>query len=257
MLCPECGEVLKDDATHCKNCGAVIDDDARRESACDDKISFKNRLILIIVLAVCVIVAIVLIIALISANKGQKTAQKLAKGIGDPLDEVSDSIDYPLSGQSSYEFLHNLCDAQYVCTDEKEISIEGITVPKWAIFCNTQGDDDEIVSVTLYDFARLEDSFKGSEESESIDVSSLEEGMDYKDFEDVVDIKPYVTTYTGKTTIYQYRYYYEDVDKNQTCHMIWAEFDSDEELVQYKSTQTDFSQIIFGDYDMLSKSLGW
>ncbi|MBQ7131510.1 MAG: zinc-ribbon domain-containing protein [Oscillospiraceae bacterium] len=254
MLCPECGEVLKDNAVVCKNCGAHIDDEARANSV-EEKPSFKSRLVLLAVLAVAVIVAIVLIIALVSANKGQKTAQKLAKGIGEPLDDISEKIDYPLNKQSNYEFLHNLDSAQYVCTSDKEISIEGINAPEWAVFCYTSGEENDLGYVSLYDFTMLDDSFKGACEDSKIDISSVDEGMEYKDFEDIVDIKPYITTYTSGATVYQYRYYYEDVDKNETCVMIWAEFDSDDELVAIKSEETDFSHVIFGDFDILYGNL--
>lgn len=251
MLCPECGENLKDNAQVCKNCGVQIDPEIVKDSQ-PQKVTLKAKILFAAIFAVVLIVAITLIAALISANKGQNTAKKLAAGIGDPIDKVSGDIDFSLTKQSSFEVLNNLTQFTYVCTADDEINVEGVNIPEWAVYCVTDSED-ELVCVKFYDFTKLEDSWKGEEESEPIDLSDVEEGMDYSDVKDYIDLKPYIITYYDDSTVYEYKYYYEDVEKNQTCHLIKATFNSSEELVDIQTYESDFAQFIFGSFDMLSE----
>jgi hypothetical protein len=168
----------------------------------------KARFLLLLIMIAVVAAAVVYLMFFIGSNKGMRKAQKLAKKIG----ESSVKIGYRDDGyitSSDFEFLNDLIDFSVINEAPRKTDIYGVSVPEWVIYC---GEDSygNLESVTYYDFRVLEDNINGVRKSSHIDTSKITTGMTMSEVDEILDMTPYQTFYSGNTTVKKYKYYYRD-----------------------------------------------
>lgn len=159
-------------------------------------------------------------------NDGMRYARKLSENIGKQIAAAQKSAGVSLAQQSAYSTLNKLY-ASYQCITEsgKSCRIQGVKLPEWAIFCNT--DADELTNVTFYNYEILEKNVFGTERNAYIDTNQVAIGSSRELVESQIDLVPYRIQYLqGKTELREYRYCYEDRDTDEiVSYVITAVWD--------------------------------
>lgn len=208
----------------------------RKKSTGKKKSAAKRRRILIAAAAVLLLVLILAIALLIARrrNDGARYARKLAGGIGQQITAATKSAGVTLAQESSYATLNKLyASYQGIAESKKSCHIEGVKLPQWAIFCNT--DAEELTNVTYYNYALLEDNIFGTERKSYLDPNLVTIGGTTSQVEDQLGLKPYRIQYLqGKQELREYRYCYKDRDSDEiVSYVITAVWDESGALQNY------------------------
>lgn len=248
MNCPNCEARIADGAQFCPNCGCDFEpspDTAGGESVKKEKKPFKltvkMKVIIITAAAILLVWVVFFIIILINGSKGERTARKLADGIGSSGFDVVKGIDCAFLTREdvSPDFLNDIEVYNWLCKSEDTVKISGVFVPEWVIYC-TLDEKDKITGVKYYDFSVIEKNWKGEKTDSLLSTKSFETGMTIDEVCDKVDFDPISINYTKDKTVYDYRYYCLDIDKNERSYSLTVEFNESGRLSSVSSRENDF-----------------
>lgn len=242
MICNKCGTECPDGNIFCEACGCEleapvlpenIDDKGRvkkkkekkneaaakkekkerRQRSDEEKASMKKKIkgAVICLAVIAVIVLIAVIISMINSGAGYKAAQKIPLGRNLPYVESETGLTF--AKKSTNGMINNLSEFDYICISEETTKVSGSEQPKWAILL-TCSDDDIITDVEYYDFTQLKLNWKGRKMAEMLDQNTLEYGMNIKNVNKTLGLKPYyIKRSLSNDSVYCYRYYYTDTDE--------------------------------------------
>ena len=198
----------------------------RRERGGSRKINGKR--ILILLAAVLILAAVLTVIFLIGKrrNDGARYARKLSESIGMTISAAEKNADITMSTESNYATLNTLYQSfQGLAESRKTCKIQGVRLPQWAIFCNT--DVDELKNVTYYNYKVLEKNVFGTERHGYIDPNTVSIGSAPEQVEAKLELTPYRIQYLqGQTQVREYRYCYTDGNTGDTvAYVITAVWD--------------------------------
>ena len=208
----------------------------RKKSTGKKKSAAKRRRILIAAAAVLLLVLILAIALLIARrrNDGARYARKLAGGIGQQITAASKSAGVTLAQESSYATLNKLyASYQGITESKKSCHIEGVKLPQWAIFCNTNGD--ELSTVTYYNYKVLEKHIFGVQRKSYDDPNLVPTGATVEQAEEKLELEPFRIQYLqDKNELREYRYCYKDRDSDEiVSYVITAVWDESGALQNY------------------------
>ena len=205
------------------------------------KRSAKRILILIAVALVLGLALFLFIFISRLRNDGARYAEKLSARIGLPLDSASKAAKVDLTSESSYPTLKNLFSSyQAIAESKKSCRIEGVRLPQWAIFCNTNAE--ELTNVTYYNYEVLEDNIFGTERKSYNDPKRVSLGATVEAAEEELGLKPYRIQYLqGKNILREYRYCYEDKESGDVAaYVITGIWDENGALTKIEDTRKNY-----------------
>ncbi len=207
------------------------------------KVNVKSRKFLIIACIILVLILALILFIWISVrrNDGARYARLLAKNIGAPISTARKDAGIDLKTESDYTTLNQLyISYQAIAESSKDCKIQGVYLPEWAIFCNT--DANELTNVTYYNYELLEDSIFGTERKSYLDPTLIPAGTGIKDVEKKLDLDPYRIQYLqDKTQLREYRYCYEDKETGDVvAYAITAKFDNHGSLTEIKDVRRNY-----------------
>lgn len=251
MRCPECGGEINENEVFCPSCGAemfgVPAEPAETSEAAEDNgtenpkkkkrggskdkkgaskngKSKKQKLILGVRIGIIAVMAVLLVILIfaaadsVRASKGRKIFDKIP--LGRTIDIIeSDTGAAFLEGKASEYSAVNYCisDYKYICESADGVNVDGVRLPEWAVLLDA-GADGSVNEAELYNFSVLKHGWMGARTAGRIEPSTVEFGMTAKAAERALGLKPYSIKKesTGNTSVYVYRYNYEDPESGNT-----------------------------------------
>ncbi|MBR4200708.1 MAG: hypothetical protein IKQ91_05470 [Oscillospiraceae bacterium] len=216
----------------------------RKKKASGKKMKAMKRKRILIVAAAALLLVLILAIALLIAkrrNDGARYARKLASGIGQQITAAQKSAGVTLAQESEYATLNTLyASFQGITESRKSCHIEGVKLPQWAIFCNT--DAEELTNVTYYNYALLEDSIFGTKRKSYLDPNLVSLGVPAAQVEEQLDLKPYRIQYLqGKQELREYRYCYKDGNSDEiAAYVITATLDEAGMLKEIRDVRRNY-----------------
>ena len=201
----------------------------------------KRILVILCILLVLVLAAVIFIFIQHRRNDGQRYAKKLSDNIGKQISSAQKSAGITLNSHSAYSTLNNLSASyQAIAESGKSCRIQGIKMPEWAIFLNT--DAEELTNVTFYNYELLEKNVFGTERKAYIDPHQVTVGSSSEAVELVLDLTPYRIQYLqGKTELREYRYCYKDGDSDEVVsYVITAVWDENGALTSISDTRRNY-----------------
>ncbi len=187
----------------------------------------KRVLITLAILLILILAVVIFIFIQHRRNDGQRYARKLADNIGKQISSVQKASGTTLNQRSSYSTLNNLYASYQAITESgKSCRIQGIKLPEWAIFLNTEAN--ELTNVTYYNYELLEKNVFGTERKAYLDPYQIKTGATSEEVETLLGLEPYRIQYLqGKTELREYRYCYEDGDTDEVVSyvitVVWDE----------------------------------
>ena len=252
MNCPNCEARIADGAQFCPNCGCDFETEKKKTEETGEKkrfkLSVKMKIILITAGVVILAWVIFLIVVLLSGSKGERTARKLADGIGESVFDVVKGIDYAFLTHEnvSPDFLNEIESYDRLCKSDETVKVSGVYVPEWVIYCSLD-NKDRITDVKYYDFTVIEKNWKGAKTDAQLNTESFETGMTISEVCDMVDFDPISIEYSETETIYDFRYYCLDIDKNERSYFLTVKFNESGRLYSVSSKENEFITFFLGD----------
>ena len=202
----------------------------------------KRILAVLCILLILALAAFIFILIQRSRNDGQRYARKLSENIGKQINSAQKAAGISLNQRSTYATLNNLYSSyQAIGESSKSCRVQGIKLPEWAIFLNT--DAEELTNVTYYNYELLEKNVFGTVRKAYIDPNQLvTKGSNAEAVELALDLTPYRIQYLqGKTQLREYRYCYEDGDTDEVvAYVITAIFDENGILTDISGTRRNY-----------------
>lgn len=190
-------------------------------------VSGKRVMIAVICLAVLAMVLAVVILIGIRRNDGARYARKLSESIGMPVKDAEKNANISLKSDSAYTTLNQIyASFQGIAESKKTCKVQGVRLPEWAIFCNTNAD--ELTNVTYYNYEVLEKNVFGTVRKSYQDPNLISETATPENVESQFDLTPYRIQYLqGQKELREYRYCYIDGDKGDiVAYVITAVWDN-------------------------------
>lgn len=192
-------------------------DQPRKKKKTAKKRSIKRKRVLIAlgVIALLLLILWVTLLIIRRRNDGARYARKLSENIGQPIAAAQKAAGVTLSQESSYSTLNKLyASYQGITESSRSCRIQGVKLPEWAIFCNT--DADELTNVTYYNYEVLEKNVFGTERKSYQDPNLISTGATAEQAEAQLGLVPYRIQYLeGKQELREYRYCYEDPETDE------------------------------------------
>ena len=184
-----------------------------------------------IIIGACGIAAAALIITvavLVSkrSNDGNRFAEKLSQCIGSQIQTAQSSSKIDLDSQTGFALIDNTLSDGASCTaSKKTATVQGVSIPEWAIICNSP--DGTLFDVWFYQYEMLEDTPYGIKRKAYLDPHQTAAGATTDQLEETLGIKPYCIHYLNDgTQTREYRYCFKDAETdNLTAYIITANFD--------------------------------
>ncbi|MBR6108079.1 MAG: hypothetical protein IKQ39_08755 [Oscillospiraceae bacterium] len=207
------------------------------------KVNIKSKKFLIILAVIAVLVLFLILFIWIRKrqNDGARYARLLAKNIGTPISSARKDAGLDLKTESDYTTLNQLyISYQAIAESRKDCTIQGVHLPEWAIFCNT--DANELTNVTYYNYELLEDSIFGTERKSYLDPQLIPERASISEVEKKLDLEPYRIQYLqDRTQLREYRYCYDDKETGDVvAYAITAKWDSSGALYEIKDIRRNY-----------------
>lgn len=205
------------------------------------KSGLKRALIILAVIAVLALALFLFIWISRLRNDGARYAKKLSERIGSQLSVAEKSADISLKDKSDYQTLNTLfASYQAITESRKSCRIEGVKLPQWAIFCNTDADD--LTTVTYYNYKVLEKNIFGTERKSYIDPQLVSPGTSVDDTEQKLELEPFRIQYLqGRNELREYRYCYEDKDSGDiVAYVITGIWDENGALSTITDTRKNY-----------------
>lgn len=253
MKCPSCGKNVGDHDKICPACGSEMFIDTKlaekifgrsEEPVIEDKKSTKRKkikldihnikLIAIVVLSLLIIVLIVVLIVQSLSSKGEKYAKKASAFIGADFEIASKKMDFKIKEESGYKGLTAVIDYNYVAEAEKDVRIDGVTYPEWAVIFFTD-ESNRITGVRYCDFKGIKGDIKGVKKDHTVNLDKFNSGTDKSTIDKELDMDHYSVSYTVDGEAYIYRYWYENDSGDEQPVVLTVYYNSDGKFVTYDS----------------------
>ena len=281
MKCPKCIAAVENGAAFCTSCGYDFSSDnimnaldtdtndkkASKEKKVKEKKTLKSlfkgkktdkadenakKRKLIIVRAVLITAAVLLVTAgiivigsLIKSNEGINTLDNIPIGRDLAYAESKTGKDFVLI--SRHNALAEICEFDGVFESENSVKTDGVSLPEWVVTVEL-GEDDSINKASYYDFAALENSWKGNSSSREIAIEEIEYGMREKDVKKKLGFDPYIVIKDIDNTVtYIYRYYYNDTltGDDVVCNYCVVFNDVDGNVKDVYVRKIDYKRVLF------------
>ena len=229
------------DTSHKSQKGSKKSKGTKSGSAKKGKGGMKRILIIIAVVAALLLALAVFIFIRIRQNDGARYAKKFADSIGMQVDSAQKAANIPLASESAYPPLNQLfASYQGIAESKKSCKIQGVRLPEWAIFCNT--DAEELTNVTYYNYELLEHNAFGTERKSYLDPNLVTVGAAVDQVEAYLGLTPYRIQYLqGKTELREYRYCYNDGDTGDiVAYVITAIWDENGALTNISDSRKNY-----------------
>ena len=180
----------------------------------------KRILVIFCILLVLLLAAVIFIFIQHLRNDGQRYAKRFSENINKQLSTAVKSAGISPKDRSAYSTLNNIYSSyQGIAESSKHCRVQGIKLPEWAIFLNT--DAEELTNVTYYNYDLLEKNVFGTERKAYIDHQSIKPGATLETVEQTLDLVPYRIQYLqGKTELREYRYCYKDGNSDEIASYV-------------------------------------
>lgn len=251
MKCPGCKSIVSENDKVCHACGydltgsiSEIKDEKNLKNKNQKKLdkikqNKQFRLILIIAAAVVVILIILIIMLSLASSKGLRKSEKLAKKIGQPISKAADYAGIEFSPESDFAGLSMITDSQYIYESDKKVKINGVNMPKWAVIVE-EDIYGNLSEVKYYDFRVLEDDINGFKKKTRLDYSSIQPGTSEKAADKLVDMDPYIVSFTNENISKTYKYYYKDKQtENIEAYNLMMSFSSSGKKINSQPYETE------------------
>lgn len=201
----------------------------------------KRILVVLCVLAVLILAFVIFIFVQHRRNDGQRYARKFSENIGKQITSAQKAAGITPKQRSDYATLNSLYSSyQGIAESGRSCRIQGVKMPEWAIFLNT--DAEELTNVTYYNYNLLEKNVFGTERKAYIDHQPIQRGSSVEAVEQTLDLVPYRIQYLqGKTELREYRYCYKDGDSGEiVSYVITALWDENGVLTDISQTKRNY-----------------
>ena len=201
----------------------------------------KRILVIFCILLVLLLAAVIFIFIQHLRNDGQRYAKRFSENINKQLSTAVKNAGISPKDRSAYSTLNNIYSSyQGIAESSKHCRVQGIKLPEWAIFLNT--DADELTNVTYYNYELLEKNIFGTERKAYIDPKQVPDGSNPEAVELALDLEPYRIQYLqGKTELREYRYCYKDGDSGEiVSYVITALWDENGVLTDISQTKRNY-----------------
>lgn len=254
-ICPACGSEMFVDTTlaeklFSKNPEPMPDDESfekgskkqKKQRLSGSKIDLHSlKLIAIAVLSVAVIILGVILVFQMRGNKGEKYAKKASDFIGADFEIASKKLDFKIKQESGYKGLTAVVDYDFVAESDKEVRIDGVNYPEWAILFKLE-NNKHISEVRYINFKGIKSDIKGVKKEHNVNLDKFTFGSDKASVEKELDMKYYSVSYTKDGEAYIYRYWYENDSGDEQPVVLTVYYD---ENGNYKSYTP---QLIYHQY---------
>lgn len=243
MICPKCKTNNAIEEKYCINCGyslsdqniAVKDDE---EAATNAWFKPKNKKTALIGLALVALILLFLVVVLViefSKSESEELAETLSGGIGHKTSDIFKLENISLKEKSTYSGVTDYIKFSYLNESGDSLRVDGVKMPEWLI--TVFEEDGVVVSVILYDFTVMKETYKGIETKEEIKLSTFSSGDNFRSVKNAIGLDPYKVEYKDDDVInYTYKYYYTDTADNEQARMLTVQT-KDGEYISSK-TQT-------------------
>ena len=246
MNCPRCKSEIPNDSKVCEVCGkklqkkklsSVFKEKKKKNKSADTltKKDTKFKIILALSVTAVIVALVAVIIIFIDDNTGKNIVDDLKEFVGQPVKTAINETDVYFDDESAFETVNFNTDFDYIIEDDKDVEIDGVKFPKWAIFISAD-DNDKITSVKYVDFTVLKKNSKGAEVDKEINLNIFSMGDDYRTIAKAIDCDAFSVTYDGLSIIYEYRYYFENDFKDEQGMTLQVVFDNDNDFI-YSTSQ--------------------
>ena len=165
-------------------------------------------------------------------NDGVRYAALLSERLGASLSDAQSHADVSLYTTPACGYLTDVGKYNALMESEKRVSVCGIQIPQWAIFC-TSDATGRLSTVRYCNYTVLEDSILGQKKSGYILLTDLVKGTSKAEMLNVLGLDPYTITYRmdASAAEYCFRYCYRDGDsKDMLCYQIRVQVQDDQVL---------------------------
>ncbi|MBR3045404.1 MAG: hypothetical protein IKI45_13095 [Oscillospiraceae bacterium] len=201
----------------------------------------KRVLVVLCVILALILAAVIFFFIQHRRNDGQRYAKKFSENIGKQITSAQKAAGITPKQRSDYATLNSLYSSyQGIAESSKSCRIQGVKMPEWAIFLNT--DAEELTNVTYYNYDLLEKNVFGTERKAYIDHQSIKPGATLETVEQTLDLVPYRIQYLqGKTELREYRYCYKDGNSDEIAsYVITALWDENGVLTDISQTKRNY-----------------
>lgn len=256
MKCPICKADIADSLAKCPECGYEFSDkkdkkkkfslfslfkkkntEPETEILPDNdgkkKLSFKVKAILVFIALIIVVVIVAIIINSINASRGVRLTEELSEAIGRSIAVAEKNAKIELVEESAFPAADKLLQRQgamYLYESSNEVEVDGVSYPEWVIYVSLDEKSD-VSKVEYYDFALLEENYKGEKTKAEIDISQIVVDDKRKDVEKLLKIEPSKIEYSEQTVKYCYNYYFVNDDGDQEARAFYIVYDRDNDRV--------------------------
>lgn len=194
--------------------------------------SLKFWLIGALVLLIAVGILVGVLVLRHRRNDGARYAALLSERLGASLSDAQSHADVSLYTTPACGYLTDVGKYNALMESEKRVSVCGIQIPQWAIFC-TSDATGRLSTVRYCNYTVLEDSILGQKKSGYILLTDLVKGTSKAEMLNVLGLDPYTITYRTDASAAEYcfRYCYKDGDsKDMLCYQIRVQVQDDQVL---------------------------
>jgi hypothetical protein len=258
MICPKCSSEITEDTDFCGICGAKLADFAETSYDRDDsdggehrskknrrremrrKLIMRAKLAGGIIAVIAVVIAAVFIVSSLKKSEGQRIFNDVP--LGRTLDIVEKETATTFAVYSDYTVLTAINPYSYVHESEKDVTIEGIKLPEWAVLLS-KNSQNNINKVSYFEFAALKNSWMGQKLTDKIETNVIEYGTKITDVQKTIGLKPYVTIamLDDNTTECVFRYNAPDESGNTRVYSLSVFIDdADETVKDVSETEKDY-----------------
>lgn len=194
--------------------------------------SLKFWLIGALVLLIAVGILVGVLVLRHRRNDGARYAALLSERLGASLSDAQSHAEVSLYTTPACGYLTDVGKYNALMESEKRVSVCGIQIPQWAIFC-TSDATGRLSTVRYCNYTVLEDSILGQKKSGYILLTDLVKGTSKAEMLNVLGLDPYTITYRTDASAAEYcfRYCYKDGDsKDMLCYQIRVQVQDDQVL---------------------------
>lgn len=252
MTCPRCKCDIPNDSTVCEVCGKKLKKKKLFSKKSDKKTSTSKTeipketkiKIAIAVSAFAVLIALIIaIVVAIDDNTGVNLADDLKEYLDEPVKTAINESDEYFADESVFDAVNFLTEFDYVIEDDKDVEIDGVNYPRWAIFI-VADEEDVIKSVRYVDFRVLKKNEKGIKLDGEVNLNKFKMGEKYRKISKEIDCDVFSITYEGGSVTYDYRYYFINDSKDEQGMSLSVVFDQDGGYI-YSTTQRNTQDWIY------------
>ncbi|NLZ46546.1 MAG: zinc ribbon domain-containing protein [Clostridiales bacterium] len=233
MICPKCKCEIPDDSKFCSFCDKkikgkkvffrktkkVVASDKKTEA--NENLTFSKKIKFFGALLLTLLIVFLIIYMVLKLNEvsGTKSAKELSEYINEPILTARNEIDIHLLEESNFDGVNCSVKFDYMVESEKDIKIDGVKYPQWAVFI-VLNDNDEIAKVQYTNYKILKKHHKGIKVDEEINLNKFSKGNKFKKISNEIDIEPFSIVYENGYVKHIYKYYFVNSHKDEQAMIL-------------------------------------